>query len=73
MPHRERLPVVDGEINGDVYGHATTARGAKSVATRTFVDVISHVYLQEQPFKLRTGETIEKAWVAVTKPCMEGR
>lgn len=41
----KKLPVVDGAKvdGGDIYGYATTARGALIIANREFVDPISHI------------------------------
>ena len=55
------LPVIDAAKadNGDVYGYATTALGAKRIANRYFVDPVACIELAE-------WEPGEPAWLALT-------
>lgn len=65
----KRFPVIDGEIGGDVYGHATTARGAKMVANRYYADPAVDAYFNPEPVTLRDGSICpDGAWVATTFP-----
>lgn len=66
MINTKPSPVIDGEIDGDIYGFARTPRGAKRVANRAFADLVDHVYLSAGPITLRDGSVIGDAWVAVT-------
>lgn len=59
------IPVVDGDTNADVYGHATTERGAIRVARRYFADPVHSAY-RSGPIQMREGGTIPDAWVALT-------
>lgn len=70
----EKLPVIDGETGGDIYGYARTARGAKIVAGRAYVDGVAYAYRSPGPITLRDNTVIGDAWVAVSDadPAMEG-
>jgi hypothetical protein len=41
----KRLPVIDAaeKNNGTIYGHATTPRGARRVASRSFADPVKRI------------------------------
>lgn len=61
------LPVVDGEEGADIYGHATTERGAVRVARRYFADGCNEAYLSG-PIQCTDGTRLELAWVALSAP-----
>ena len=54
-------PVIDAaaDQNGDIYGYATTARGARRIANRDFVDPIARIEASEW----KPGEP---AWLVLT-------
>ena len=60
------LPVIDGEENGDVYGYATSKRGAIRVGRRDFADGCVDAYITPGPVTLRDGTQIGDAWIALT-------
>lgn len=65
---KQRLPVVDGDSGADIYGYATTARGALRVARGCFVDPVVEAYL-DGPIAMADGTTLPTAWIVLTKDC----
>lgn len=59
------LPVVDGDVNADTYGTATTAAEAVALAGKHFADpvVAAECY---GPIHMANGDTLPLAWVALT-------
>lgn len=64
--NQERLPVIDGEIGGDVYGHSASERGAMRIAARYYADGVVSAYRSPGPITLRDGSTIGDAWVVLS-------
>jgi hypothetical protein len=63
--NRNALPVVDGDDdNADLYGFATTLRGALRIAHRDFVDPIARIE-RMGPVTIR-GQHFDAAWLALT-------
>lgn len=70
----KRFPVIDGEVNGDIYGYATTTSDAKTTAGRFFVDPVLGAYFTNEPITLRDGTTCPNgAFVATTFELTGGR
>jgi len=61
-----RYPVCDGDEGADIYGAATTAKGACRVAARYYADDIDHAELYG-PIALRDGRTLPLAWVVFAR------
>jgi len=58
-------PVVDGDTNADIYGHAKDHKTALAIAEERFVDPISHIELYG-PIRLSNGQSLSLAFVAFT-------
>jgi hypothetical protein len=61
-----RYSVVDGDENANVYGYATTERGAVRVARRYFVDPVIAADLYG-PIHCADGTVLPIAFVCFTK------
>ena len=60
----QKLPVVDGDTNADVYGYASSEAEACAVAREYFVDQVDHAYV-DGPIALSDGGSLACAWVVI--------
>jgi hypothetical protein len=63
-----KLPVVDAEVGGTVYGYASSRAEAVRVAQQYFADPVERAYLQHNAFTLFNGTRVTGGgWVALVR------